>query len=258
MSASGGRSRQRAAPADLPADGSETSAAALVVTCEHGGNCIPAQWRELFEGDRALLDSHRGYDAGALTMAHELAAAFDAPLLTADVSRLVVDLNRSVGHPRLHGEHIRALPRETRQRIVELHYLPWRARAEALVHAAVVRVGRVIHLSAHSFTPVLDGKVRRADVGLLYDPARPGELAFSRSWQAALRQRAPELVVRRNHPYSGSGDGLTRTLRRQWPPEVYVGIELELNQAFAAGPAGAWATAREQIIEALRNTGAVS
>ena len=33
----------------------------------------------------------------------------------------------------------------------------------------------MIHLSSHSFTPELDGKVRKADIGLIYDPARQRE-----------------------------------------------------------------------------------
>ena len=96
---------------------------------------------------------------------------------------------------------------------------------------------RVIHISSHSFTPVLDGEVRRADVGLLYDPRRRGEVELCARWKAALCAIAPALAVRRNYPYAGKGDGLTSYLRTRFPPGAYVGIELEVNQAivFAAG-----------------------
>ena len=47
---------------------------AFLITCEHGGNRIPAPYRRLFRGQRALLDSHRGYDPGALVMAKALAS----------------------------------------------------------------------------------------------------------------------------------------------------------------------------------------
>ena len=96
---------------------------------------------------------------------------------------------------------------------------------------------RVIHISSHSFTPALDGKVRRADVGLLYHPGRHGEAALCARWKASLAAMAPELRVRRNYPYAGKGDGLTSHLRRRFPPGAYVGIELEVNQSivFAAG-----------------------
>src|SRR5689334_17093692 len=81
----------------------------ILITCEHGGNRIPPKYRALFRNARALLDSHRGYDAGALAMARDLAAALQAPLISSTVSRLLVDLNRSVGHPRSHHEAIRAI-----------------------------------------------------------------------------------------------------------------------------------------------------
>src|SRR5258708_4265355 len=82
----------------------------FLITCEHGGNRIPAPYRALFRGSRALLDTHRGYDAGALVMARELARAFKAPLVSSTVSRLLVDLNRSVGHPQLFSPATRGRP----------------------------------------------------------------------------------------------------------------------------------------------------
>ncbi len=96
----------------------------------------------------------------------------------------------------------------------------------------------MIHISSHSFTPELNGKVRRADVGLLYDPGRRGEAELCARWKAVARgNRAPELRVRRNYPYAGKGDGLTSHLRRRFPRGAYVGIELEVNQSivFAGG-----------------------
>jgi predicted N-formylglutamate amidohydrolase len=88
----------------------------------------------------------------------------------------------------------------------------------------------VWHVAVHSFTPVLDGVVRTADIGLLYDPRRPRELVTARAWRAALRDTVPALRVRSNYPYRGVSDGLTRALRRRLGDRDYVGIELEVNQ----------------------------
>lgn len=232
-------------PGSLPGDG-------LVITCEHGGKRIPASYRELFHGHQPLLDSHRGFDPGALTMARALSGAFAAPLLVSTVSRLLVDLNRSVGHPRLHFEAIRKAPAAVRQEILRRYYAPYRARAEGLVMQAIARDGRVIHLSSHSFTPELDGKVRNADIGLLYDPARPGEVDLCARWQASLRACAPALTIRRNYPYAGKGDGLTAWFRRRLPPDAYLGIELEVNQKHVFGPGRRWSALRQVIVESLR------
>lgn len=226
--------------------------AALVITCEHGGNAIPAAYAELFTSHEALLGTHRGFDAGALDMAHQLAAAFCAPLLSATVSRLLVDLNRSIGHPSLHFETVRGLPAQERARVIEHHYQPYRARAEQLVSQAIAQHGRVIHVSSHSFTPVLNGRVRRADVGLQYDPARAGELALCKHWKAAFKACAPAITVRRNYPYAGWNDGLTTSLRKRFAQDAYVGIELELNQKYVLQGGPQWSALREAVVTSLR------
>jgi predicted N-formylglutamate amidohydrolase len=224
----------------------------FIVTCEHGGNTIPASYRALFRGQDALLATHRGYDAGALIMARDLAAALRAPLVRSTISRLVVDLNRSLGHPQLFSAATRGAPAAVREGMVDRHYRPYRAEVESLVRQAVTRRCRVIHISSHSFTPVLDGKVRRADVGLLYDPARRGEVMLCDRWKAELATAVPELKVRRNYPYAGKGDGLTSYLRRQFSPGAYVGIELEVNQRIVFNAGRRWTALRGVLIETLR------
>lgn len=225
-----------------------------LITCEHGGTRVPARYRHLFRGHEDLLHSHRGHDPGALLLARELAAALGAPLVVSTVSRLVIDLNRSPGHPRLYSELTRPLPLAARREILQRHYLPYRARVEGWIADQVERGGRVLHLSAHSFTPVLDGKVRNADVGLLYDPRRPAEAAFCRRWQQALQSLGTDLRVRRNYPYTGRSDGLTAWLRRRFPAERYLGIELEVNQRHPLGGGAAWRELRARIIASLRQT----
>jgi predicted N-formylglutamate amidohydrolase len=199
-----------------------------------------------------LLDSHRGYDPGALRMARALAQACGAPLVSATVSRLVIDLNRSIGHPQLYSAATRRTAASVREEIVAQHYRPYRAEVERLVGLAVSRGRRVIHISSHSFTPVLDGVARRADVGLLYDPGRNGEAALCARWKAALAAFAPELKVRRNYPYAGNGDGLTSYLRRRYAHAVYVGIELEINQSIVSAADRRWNALRRVLIDSLR------
>jgi predicted N-formylglutamate amidohydrolase len=228
--------------------------AALVISCEHGGNRIPAPYRGLFAPHRALLDSHRGFDAGALVMARALAAEFGAPLVSATVSRLLVDLNRSVGHPHLHFGPVLELPDAQRQHILGCYYQPYRSQAERLVTQGIAERGRVIHISCHSFTPELHGNRRNADIGLLYDPARPGEKALCARWKRMFAVHAPALTVRRNYPYAGRNDGLTTWLRKRHSPEAYVGVELELNQKHVMRTAHQWATLREAVIESLHAT----
>ncbi len=185
-------------------------------------------------------------------MAKALATAFKAPLVPATVSRLLIDLNRSIGHPQLFSAATRSAPAAVRAQIVAQCYDPYRVQAERLVRQSVSHGRRVIHIASHSFTPELNGKARRADVGLLYDPGRRGEAALCARWKAALAVLAPTLRVRRNYPYAGKGDGLTAHLRLRYPQGAYVGIELEINQSivFAAGPR--WTALRRVLVASLR------
>ena len=223
----------------------------FLITCEHGGNRIPSRYQSLFAGFEELLQTHRGYDAGALALARELARALVAPLFVSTTSRLLVDLNRSIGHPRLYSEATRDAPATVRGEILEGYYLPHRNRVEADIAKAVARGCRVIHIASHSFTPEIDGAVRDADIGLLYDPARSGEAELCRRWQAQLKVCVPELKVRRNYPYAGKSDGLTAYLRRRFPAEVYIGIELEINQKYVLSGGRRWRAFRERVIESL-------
>jgi len=225
----------------------------FVVTCEHGGNRIPAAYRRHFEDHATLLDSHRGYDAGALVMAKALSRALAAPLVASTTSRLLVDLNRSIGHPRLHSDATRGADAGVRARIVERHYRPYRDKVDRAIERAIAQHGRAIHVSSHSFTPVLDGVVRQADVGLLYDPCRGGERELCARWKASLTGLAPQLRVRLNYPYAGKGDGVTRLMRKRYPPQTYVGVELEVNQGVLVADGAAWPALRAVLIESLRD-----
>jgi predicted N-formylglutamate amidohydrolase len=215
-----------------------TDPLALVLSCEHGGNRIPAPWRALFRGQKTRLNSHRGYDIGSLACARALARRLDTRLLHADTSRLLIDLNRSPHHPALYSDVTRGLPPEQRRQIFTRHYLPHRKRVEARIEGLIAAGRRVLHVAVHSFTPALDGVARRADIALLYDPARRVEARLCRVWQRSL-ERDSELIVRRNYPYRGVNDGLTRYLRTRFGPAVYAGVELELNQRLLTRPATA-------------------
>lgn len=206
----------------------------LILSCEHATARVPAAYEHLFASPRAraMLLTHRAFDLGALAVARSFERRFSSPLYRANVSRLLVDTNRSLHHPRVFSEFSRRLSKAERQRVVQLHYRPYRNQVETAVRRAVEKGHRVVHLSLHSFTPRLDGKERNADVGFLYDPARSGEVHLAASWTKALVQRDPGLKVRRNYPYRGAADGLTRALRCAFVAGRYVGLEVEVNQRF--------------------------
>lgn len=223
------------------------AAPVCLVTCEHGGSRVPRAYRTHFHGAGEVLASHRGWDPGALRLARALALLLSAPLRWATVTRLLVDLNRSPGHPRVFSEFTRPLPSARREELLRTHHAPYRDGVAAEVERLSAGGATVVHLGVHSFTPVLAGAVRRADIGLLYDPGRDGEAALCSAWAARLRRRLPDLAVRRNQPYRGVSDGLTTWLRRRFGGAAYLGIEIEVNQRLL----GADGTFPRRIVGAL-------
>lgn len=223
----------------------------VLITCEHGGNEVPPAYASLFIGHEALLATHRGWDPGALELARQMAAALNAPLFASTTTRLLIDLNRSIGHRTLHSEATRHLPIARRREIAAQYYRPHRDAVESEIARQIALGKRVVHIASHSFTPELNGVVRQADIGFLYNPGRAWERVLTREWLHALRAARPDLKLRRNYPYQGKGDGLTSLLRKRHSAEVYIGMELEVNQKFFVAGGQNWQTLQTDIVQAL-------
>jgi predicted N-formylglutamate amidohydrolase len=212
---------------------------------------VPPDLAPLFAGWRDILDSHRGFDLGALATAEALGRGTGAPVVATTVSRMVVDCNRSLGHPGLFSEITKKLPRSGRTAILEAYYHPHR-QAVTMAVAGLLEAGRtVLHLACHSFTPRLGGITRHCDVGLLYNPGRMAEKAFCLAWLEEMSSLDGERILRRNYPYRGVADGLTTSLRRRFG-EGYLGVELEVNQRFAWGGEASLEVLNDLLLTALR------
>lgn len=202
----------------------------LILTCEHAGNKVPKEYSHLFKDSGTILDSHRGYDPGAQDLYRKLRKL---ALFSKDhsVSRLLVEPNRSLHHPQLFSEFTRILSEKEKNKLLEDFYFPYRLSVEKSIHDSISAGEEVLHFSVHTFTPVLHEQVRKADIGLLYDPERVGEKDFCKTFKKTLCIHSPHLRVRLNYPYRGTADGFTTFLRKKFP-QHYFGIEIEVNQKF--------------------------
>jgi len=224
---------------------------ALVLACEHASKKVPLRYQKLFRGRAALLDSHRGWDPGALELARALARRFEAPLFRGVVTRLLVDLNRSLQSPTLFTEYSLRLPEKERVELLARYWEPYRHALRRQVEEQLQEGRSVLHFSVHSFTPRLRGDVRHTDIGLLFDPSRAAEERFCRRLRAELRREFADLRIDMNEPYSGVSDGLTSTLRAELPRSRYLGIEFEVNQRFARADRARWKALGAGIARAL-------
>lgn len=225
----------------------------LIFTCEHAKLSIPPDLKNLFQAHRHLLKTHEGYDIGALQTARAFSRMLKSPLIYSSVSRLVVDLNRSIGHPSLFSKITLPLDDGEKTQILNRFYFPYRTRVETAIRDFIRTGYRVMHVSVHSFTPVLSGKTRKTDIGLLFDPLRNCEKEFCVRLRNALRKSHPDISIHFNLPYRGNTDGLTSALRKRWRENAYLGIECEINQQlFLAGKRREWRQVHDAMVQALR------
>lgn len=215
----------------------------LILSCEHAVKTIPQHYQALFKDHEGLLNTHRGIDFGASDIALHLQKSHNCELVYATVSRLLIDCNRSLDNPSCFSNITKTLSHEDKQAIINHFYLPYRHRLTDLIKKHIKEGDRVLHLSIHSFTPELNGKIRKTDIGLLYDPKRESETKFAKLWQKTIKKQSPQYRAWLNYPYRGTSDGLTVSLRKFLPDSQYMGIEVESNQAL---------TLNDKSLEALK------
>ncbi len=206
----------------------------LLVTCEHAGNLIPDGFADCFQHAGETLISHEGWDPGAWPIATALARELGAPLYGCHISRLLVEVNRSLHHPQLFSRYTHQLDQAEKQRVINEWYLPYRNQVENEINRSPKPV---LHLSIHTFTPIFNGVKREVEIGLLFDPARKYESQFCQDYLNALLPVPPAHNIQFNQPYLGVDDGFTTYLRSRFEDAAYAGIEIEISQKLASRPA---------------------
>lgn len=206
----------------------------ILITCEHAGNRVPDTAVDCFQSPaaQAMLRDARGFDPGALDAARILAESLDCPLISYPFSRLVVDVNRSLRNPRLFSSLTKSLSAEKRKLLLDRYYHPYRQRLVTTIQRMLKHNAFVMHLAVHSFPPFVNGKPKRADVGILYDPSQDDERDLCLDWAEEIYFDVHDLRVRRNYPCRGTADRLPRFIRQETASPHYLGIELQLNQAW--------------------------
>ncbi|ALJ00607.1 N-formylglutamate amidohydrolase [Rufibacter tibetensis] len=218
----------------------------VIITCEHAGNDIPLEYATNFEAAGEVLTTHLGYDIGALELFEKFKPSADFSLHST-TSRLVVELNRSLHHPHLFSDYMPELSTSQAEKVLNKYYHPYREQAETKIAEWVSKDFTVVHLSVHTFTPQLDGKVRKTDIGFLYDPKREREQLLAARWRQQMHLKTKH-KIRYNYPYKGTADGFVTQLRRNFSNEQYAGIELEVNQRFPEANGQDWQELQDALV----------
>jgi len=220
----------------------------LVLTCEHASCAVPVEYDALGLDDEQLGE-HIGWDIGAGALTDLLAQRLAAPAVQSGVSRLVIDCNRDLADHDLivresHGVRVpgnQGVDAVERERRIREFYEPYHDAIDTLL----ARRPDVLLLSIHSFTPVLSGRERRFDAGVLFDDFAIEAERFGEALGAQ------GLQVRYNQPYSGL-DGLIFSARTHGMRHALRYLELEVNNRLLRTPAEIDATATA-VVGAVRS-----
>lgn len=205
----------------------------LVITCEHASNAIPKEFDSLFKNHHEELETHTAWDIGAFQIFQYFINHIDAFHQHGIVSRLIIDLNRSLHNKTCFSKFTKNLSPEQKKSIINCYYNPFRQATLNEVEKIIQSKKRCFHLSIHSFTPVFDEKIRSTDIGLLYDPKHPIEKQFCSKWKKTLMKDLMfKFNIEMNKPYKGTSDGHITALRKMYKPTEYIGIEIEVNQKY--------------------------
>lgn len=226
----------------------------VIISCEHASYNIPTDYQYLFKGQQRVLASHRGWDPGASELATRIARKLKVPCHKGKVSRLLIDLNRSPHNRQRFSAYTNALDKQTKSAIIARYYQPYRDRIVQQVARLAAQQKPVVHFSMHSFTPVLNGNKRNADIGLLYDPGRRREKALAKLLGRTLSEQFPGTRIRYNYPYRGTADGMTSYLRKHFSASTYLGIEIEVNQQHIIGKDKLWRDLKSGLGNYIGNT----
>lgn len=209
---------------------SQQSNYAFIVTAEHASSAIPHECGGVFNGFIETLETHQIYDVGIKPIAEAFAGFLNCPLLLGEVTRLAVDLNRSIGNVSQFSKPVFESSEALKFDLLQRYFLTFRGRANEYIDEQIQLGKTVIHISLHSFVKRFFDVDREVDLGVLFDDHRQAEKVFGRAWIKSLQNSLPNLNVTENQPYYGGEDGHTTAIRRLYSETQYLGIEIEFSQ----------------------------
>lgn len=229
-----------------------------VLSCEHASNFVPSEFNGLGLPEEELL-RHIAWDPGALAVARRMAAALDAPLVEACISRLVIDCNRALDAPDLvppvsettviPGNQ--GLSPEERQARISRCWQPFHETLEAVLKERLAAGLETRLVSIHSFNPVFKGKHRPWHVGVIHDE----DSRLARPLISALRG-VVGLTVGDNQPYSPA-DLVYFTLEEHARPRGLPCVMIEIRNDELMQEAGQkkWAELLSALLSQIRIEG---
>ncbi len=179
-----------------------------LLTCDHASNRVPYHMDNLSLSPKEL-SRHIAWDIGAMGMANEISRILDAPLVSGNYSRLIIDLNRPISSPTLIVDNADGTPILANTNVshlefserVDYFHTPYHNKISSMLDLRVMDENVPILVAIHSFTPLLNNTNRPWHIGLLYEH----DDRLVEPLKEAILSKNPELIIGDNEPYAIRG-----------------------------------------------------
>ena len=227
------------------------STAPLLLVCDHASRRFPLALNNMGL-DPPARRCHLALDIGAGELTKRLAAGLGVTAVLAEYSRLVVDCNRELLDPGAFlefGDGIvipgnRNLSLEQKDQRASEIYWPYHYAIDMELKRLAAFDFCTAFYAIHSFTPVLNGKSRELEIGILWDADRPTAEMFIDGFRKA------GFKVGDNEPYSGKApQDFTIDRHAEDAQLPHVGIEIRQDLIDHDAGISAIAAVMQKIIE---------
>lgn len=203
----------------------------LVLSCEHAVNTVPAEYVDLFKKSQKMLKSAYAYDIGAAQITAYLQQTLHCDIIKTNITRLLIDCDHSIHHSHCFSKYTKNLSDADKTTLIDTYYHPFYHQLQTCIASHIANKQQVLHISIHTFTPILRGLFQNTGIGVLYDSHRHAEKEVARLIHGVLLQETPPYRIRQNHPFSGSNDYVLKHFRSLYSEKEYLGIKMDINQA---------------------------
>ncbi len=213
---------------------------AYLFSCEHATCAVPEAHRELFRDSEEIVGAAEGWEPGSRALAQAFAMKHRTPLVHADVTRLLIDLDQD-GDARW-SRFSSQLPETTRAKLIDRHEKPYRLTLNQRINEDLRRHSALLHVMVHT-DEKFEGRV-------ILETGRSAELAegIAAAWRHKLN--VDDLDVR--HYRNSEMPPFAVHLTNEFGTDRYAQIRLNVSQSFfLEGKPWRWETLKKLLLESL-------
>lgn len=204
----------------------------FIITCEHANNNFHHFEKLLSENDKRFVNTHWGYDIGALDIAVNIAKTSNLLLIHPNYSRLILDPNRPLTSTTLIREYVEENIKldinnkinQNREERLSLFYYPY----YDILYEVLSKLKPKYFISVHTFTKNYENnKAREFEVGLLFNNKNSVVKLLEEKLEKA------NIIYRLNEPYTAAVAFGYYSVETFDCPNITEGVLLEIRNDLA-------------------------